>query len=52
MVTQGSFWPVLKRPVSLALVLIMVWMVLIQIPLVKEGKKRLFQSVFRKRRTM
>jgi putative tricarboxylic transport membrane protein len=52
MVTQGSFWPVLTRPVSLTLVLIMLWMVLIQIPLVKEGKKRLFQRVFRKRRTM
>jgi putative tricarboxylic transport membrane protein len=40
MVTQGSFWPILTRPVSLALVLIMVWMVLIQIPFVRNWKNR------------
>jgi putative tricarboxylic transport membrane protein len=40
MVTQGSFWPILTRPVSLALVLIMVWMVLIQIPFLRNWKNR------------
>jgi len=40
MVTQGSFWPILTRPVSLALVLIMAWMVLIQIPFVRNWKNR------------
>ncbi|MFO7462001.1 MAG: tripartite tricarboxylate transporter permease [Desulfatiglandales bacterium] len=40
MVTQGSFWPVLTRPVSLGLVLIMAWMVLIQIPFIRNLKSR------------
>jgi putative tricarboxylic transport membrane protein len=50
MVTQGSFWPVLTRPVSLSLVLIMVWMVLVQIPFVREAKNRFFHILFRRRR--
>ena len=49
MVSKGSFWPVFTRPVSLALVIIIAWMVLIQIPLVKELKNRLFRRVLRKR---
>jgi putative tricarboxylic transport membrane protein len=49
MVSKGSFWPVFTRPVSLALIIIIVWMVLIQIPLVKELKNRLFRRVLRKR---
>jgi putative tricarboxylic transport membrane protein len=40
MVTQGSFWPVLTRPVSLSLVLIMAWMVLVQLPFVRNWKTR------------
>lgn len=50
MVTQGSFWPVFTRPVSLSLVLIMVWMVLVQIPFVREAKNRFFHILFRRRR--
>jgi len=49
MVSQGSFLPMLTRPVSLALVLIIVWMVLVQIPLVKNLKNRAVGKVFRKR---
>jgi putative tricarboxylic transport membrane protein len=52
MVTQGSFWPVLTRPVSLGLVLIMAWMVLIQIPFVRNLKNRVVAStvqLFRKK---
>jgi len=49
MVTQGSFWPVLTRPVSLGLVLIIVWMVLVQIPLVRSLKSRAFAKVFRRK---
>jgi putative tricarboxylic transport membrane protein len=52
MVTQGSFWPILTRPVSLALVLIMVWMVLIQIPFVRNWKNRAVAKIaelFRKK---
>lgn len=45
MVTQGSFWPVLTRPVSLGLVLIMVWMVLVQIPFVRNWKNRAVAKV-------
>jgi putative tricarboxylic transport membrane protein len=49
MVSQGSFLPMLTRPVSLALVLIIVWMVLVQIPFVKDLKNRMVAKVFRKR---
>jgi putative tricarboxylic transport membrane protein len=49
MVSQGSFLPVLTRPVSLALVLIIVWMVLVQIPFVKNLKNRAVAKIFRKR---
>jgi putative tricarboxylic transport membrane protein len=49
MVTQGSFWPVFTRPVSLALVLIILWMVLVQIPFVRNLKNRAVAQVFRKK---
>jgi len=49
MVTQGSFWPVFTRPVSLALVLIILWMVLVQIPSVRNLKDRAVAQVFRKK---
>jgi putative tricarboxylic transport membrane protein len=49
MVSKGSFWPVFTRPVSLALLIIIAWMVLIQIPFVKQWKNRLFRWVLRKR---
>jgi putative tricarboxylic transport membrane protein len=49
MVSQGSFWPVVTRPVSLALVLIIVWMVLVQIPSVRNLKNRAVAKVFRKK---
>jgi putative tricarboxylic transport membrane protein len=50
MVSQGTFWPVFTRPVSLALFLIIVWLVLVQIPAVKDLKNRLVSKMFRKRR--
>jgi len=49
MVSQGSFWPVFTRPVSLALILIILWMVLVQFPLVKNLKDGAVAKVFRKR---
>ena len=49
MVTQGSFWPILTRPVSLGLVLIIVWMVLVQIPSVRALKNRAVEKIFRKK---
>jgi putative tricarboxylic transport membrane protein len=49
MVSQGSFWPVFTRPVSLALILIILWMVLVQFPLVKRLKDGAVAKVFRKR---
>lgn len=49
MVTQGSFWPILTRPVSLGLVLIIVWMVLVQLPFVRGLKNRAFAKVFRRK---
>jgi len=48
MVSQGSFWPVLTRPVSLALFLIILWLVLVQIPVVKRLKNTLIRSFFTK----
>jgi putative tricarboxylic transport membrane protein len=50
MVTQGSFWPILTRPVALSLVLIIVWLVLVQIPSVKAFKDSLAGKVFGKLR--
>ncbi len=50
MVSQGSFWPILTRPVALSLVLIIVWLVLVQIPSVKAFKDRLAGKVFGKLR--
>ena len=49
MVSQGSFLPMFTRPVSLALVLIILWMVLVQIPFVKNLKNRVVAKVFRKK---
>jgi len=49
MVTQGSFWPIFTRPVSLGLVLIIVWMVLVQIPFVRSLKNKAFSKVFRRK---
>jgi putative tricarboxylic transport membrane protein len=49
MVSKGSFWPVFTRPISLALVIIIVWMVLIQIPSVKRLKNRALATLFRKK---
>ena len=52
MVSQGSFWPVFTRPVSLALVLIIVWLVLVQVPAVNAAKDRLVERLlgrFRKK---
>ena len=49
MVSQGSFLPMLTRPVSLALVLIILWMILVQFPLVKRLKDGAVAKVFRKR---
>jgi putative tricarboxylic transport membrane protein len=49
MVSQGTFWPIFTRPVSLGLVLIIVWLVLVQIPFVKNLKNRLVDKVFRRR---
>ena len=49
MVSQGSFLPMFTRPVSLALVLIILWMVLVQIPFVKNLKNKAVAKVFRKR---
>jgi len=49
MVSQGSFLPMFTRPVSLALVLIILWMVLVQIPLVRNLKNKAIAKVFRKR---
>lgn len=49
MVSKGSFLPMFTRPVSLALVLIIVWMVLVQIPSVKKFKNKAVAKVFRKR---
>jgi putative tricarboxylic transport membrane protein len=45
MVSQGSFWPVFTRPVSLGLVLIIAWLVLVQIPSVKALKDRLVEGL-------
>ena len=49
MVTQGSFWPIFTRPVSLGLVLIIAWMVLVQIPFVRSLKDKAFDKVFRRK---
>jgi putative tricarboxylic transport membrane protein len=49
MVSQGTFWPIFTRPVSLGLVLIIVWLVLVQIPFVKNLKNRLVDKAFRRR---
>ena len=49
MVSQGSFLPMFTRPVSLALVLIILWMVLVQLPFVKNLKNKAVAKVFRKR---
>ena len=49
MVSQGSFLPMFPRPVSLALVLIILWMVLVQLPFVKNLKNKAVAKVFRKR---
>jgi putative tricarboxylic transport membrane protein len=50
MVSQGSFWPVFTRPVSLGLVLIIAWLVLVQIPSVKALKDRLFEGLLNRLR--
>jgi putative tricarboxylic transport membrane protein len=49
MVSKGSFLPMFTRPVALALVLIILWMVLVQIPLVKNLKNKAFAKIFRKK---
>jgi len=49
MVSQGSFLPIFTRPVSLALALIILWMVLVQIPFVRNFKNRALAKVFRKK---
>ena len=49
MVTQGSFWPVFTRPVSLGLSLLILWMVLVQFPFVKNLKNRMIGKVFPKK---
>jgi putative tricarboxylic transport membrane protein len=46
MVSQGSFWPVFTRPVSLGLTLIILWLVLVQIPSVKVFKDRVIDRTF------
>jgi putative tricarboxylic transport membrane protein len=48
MVSQGSFWPVFTRPVSLGLVLIIAWLVAVQIPAVKSVKNRFVEKVLGK----
>jgi putative tricarboxylic transport membrane protein len=49
MVSQGSFLPIFTRPVSLALAMIITWMVLVQIPFVKNLKNRAVAKVFGKK---
>jgi putative tricarboxylic transport membrane protein len=49
MVSKGSLLPMFTRPVSLALVLIILWMVLVQIPFVKNLKDKAVAKVFHKR---
>jgi putative tricarboxylic transport membrane protein len=49
MVSKGSFWPIFTRPVSLGLAIIIVWMVLIQVPVVKKLKNRFLSKVLRKK---
>ena len=49
MVSKGTFWPIFTRPVALGLVLIIVWLVLVQIPSVKNVKNKLVDKVFRRR---
>jgi putative tricarboxylic transport membrane protein len=48
MVSQGTFWPIFTRPVSLGLVLIIAWLVLVQIPFIRSLKNRLVGKVFRR----
>mgnify|MGYP005842362897 CR=1 FL=1 len=52
MVSQGSFWPILTRPVALSLLLIIVWLVLVQIPSVKSFKDRMMANVAGKLRPL
>ena len=49
MVSQGSFWPMFTRPVSLTLLLIIAWMVLVQIPWVRNWKDRMVDKVLRRK---
>jgi putative tricarboxylic transport membrane protein len=49
MVSKGSFLPVFTRPVSLGLTLIILWMVLVQIPFVKNLKNRAIEKAFGKK---
>ncbi|MEW5909498.1 MAG: tripartite tricarboxylate transporter permease, partial [Thermodesulfobacteriota bacterium] len=50
MVTQGSFWPIFTRPVSLMLTLIIFWMVISQFPFYKQIKENVTRVIFRKNR--
>jgi len=49
MVSKGSFLPMITRPVSLVLVLIILWMVMVQIPFVKEFKNRMVAKIIRRK---
>lgn len=49
MVSQGSFLPFFTRPVSLILLIIIVWMFISQIPVVKRGIGSLKEKIFKKR---
>jgi putative tricarboxylic transport membrane protein len=50
MVTQGSFFPIFTRPVSLFLVLIILWMIASQFPFYKTIKGKISKVLFRKPR--
>ena len=49
MVSQGSFMPIFHRPVSLILLLIIIWTVVSQFKWFKDAKDRVLGKVFRKR---
>lgn len=50
MVSKGSFLPVLTRPVALILFLIIAYMMVSQIPAVKETQNRIFAALFSRRK--
>jgi putative tricarboxylic transport membrane protein len=49
MVSQGSFLPVITRPVSLLLFLVIVWSVLSQFSLFRKLKDQLFARILPRR---